>query len=236
MIPALLRVGGINPALRLTLAEMTARLRPSSILYLLSSFFFLAGCGSPNQANIELRKKNQGLEGQVTGLEEQVQAQRRMIASLQAAHPTTQHLGPGELQKLYVAYGIKFARMTGGADLDIRSPGDEGLRIYITPYDETGQPIQAAGSVVVEAFDLDEPRDSRVGRWEFSAVETRKHWQSLLLESAYVLTCPWQKIPRHSLLTIRVTFTDELTQASFTIQRPVTVVLPSTRPATAPGA
>jgi hypothetical protein len=43
---------------------------------------------------------------------------------------------------------------------------------------------------------------------------------------AYALTCPWQTIPKHPNLTVRVTFTDELTHAKFTIQRPVTVNLP----------
>ena len=50
------------------------------------------------------------------------------------------------MKKLYVAYGIKFARLTGGVDLDTQKPGDEGLRVYITPVDETGQTVQAAGS------------------------------------------------------------------------------------------
>lgn len=195
-------------------------------LWLLACSFPL-GCGAPNHANIELRKRIQTLEAQNAALQEQAQSQRRMIASLQSAHPTTQHLGPDELKKLYVTYGVKFARLTGGADLNPSLPGDEGLRVYLTPTDEQGETIQAAGSVVIEAFDLDLPDKSRIGRWEFATSETRKHWQSLLLEAAYVLTCPWQQTPQHANLTLRATFTDELTGASFTAQRPVTVHLPS---------
>src|SRR5206468_3820943 len=100
------------------------------------------------------------------------------------------------------------------------------IRIYITPTDEHGDTIQAAGSFVIEAFDLDAKEPVRIGHWEFPTLESRKHWQAMLLDAAYVLTCPWQTVPLNPSLTIRTTFTDELTHASFTIQKPVTVSVP----------
>jgi len=211
------------------LYPLSSFFRPSTLYPLLSFFplLFLTGCfGTPSQVNIELRKKIQALESQNSGLEQQNQRLRQTIAALEGSRPTTRELPAVELKNLYVAYGIKFARLTGGIDLDPKKPGDEGIRLYITPFDEQGDEIQAAGSFVVEAFDLDEPQNARIGRWEFSTAEARKLWRPMLLEVAYVLTCPWQTVPRHPNLTVRVTFTDELSRASFTIQRPITVNLP----------
>jgi hypothetical protein len=209
----------------------------SSILYPLSLvlLFTLIGCGSPNRANVELRKKIQTSEDQVATLKQLNESQQRMILGLQNSRPTTPTLPSAELEKLYVSYGIKFARLTGGADLDPQKPGDEGLRIYISPMDENGVVIQAAGSFVVEAFDLDLKENNQIGRWEFSPIETKKLWRALLLESTYVLACPWQTPPQHPDITTKVTFTDELTLVSYPIQKVITVELaPSPAPTSQP--
>jgi hypothetical protein len=220
----MLRPKALSPTLHL----LSSFFPPSTLypLFSILSLLLLVGCGTPSQVNIELRKKIQGLESQNSGLEQQNQRLRQTIAALEASRPTTRELPPVELKNLYVSYGIKFARLTGGADLDPKKPGDEGIRLYITPFDEQGDEIQAAGSFVVEAFDLDEPQNARIGHWEFPTAEARKLWRPMLLEVAYVLTCPWQTAPRHPNLTVRVTFTDELTKAQFTIQRPISVSLP----------
>jgi hypothetical protein len=186
----------------------------------------IGGCASPNKANVELRKKVQALEEQVATLKQQNGSQQQMIAGLQNSRATGGTLPAPELQKLFVAYGVKFARLTGPVDLDPQRPGDEGVRVYASPMDENGTTIQAAGSLVVEVFDLDIKDENRLGRWEFPSPDSKKLWHSLLLDGAYELMCPWQKTPIHPNLTLKVSFTDELTQATFTAQKVIQVQPP----------
>lgn len=206
--------------------EMVFRWSSSIALPFLTAAMMLAGCGSPNRSNIQLRKQIQTLQDQVNTLTLKNAASQNMIQGLQASRPTIPTLPPDELKKLFVAYGIKFARLTGGADLDPDKPGDEGIKAYVSPMDENGTVIQAAGSFVVEAFDLALQGDNRIGRWEFSTPADKSMWHSLLLEASYELTCPWQKIPVHRYLTLKVTFTDELTHASFAVEKGIEVNLP----------
>ena len=146
-------------------------------------------------------------------------------------------LPPDELKKMWLTAGLNFGRFTGGANLDDKKPGDQGLRVYICPADEFGMPIQAAGSFVVEAFDLAQPGDNRLGRWEWSAINAKSQWRSFLFEFGYELTCPWQKLPTRSDITVRVTFTDELTHIAFVAEKLVHANIPpsaATAPTTAP--
>jgi hypothetical protein len=39
----------------------------------------------------------------------------------------------------------------------------------------------------------------------------------------YVLSCPWQSPPKHSDITLKVTFTDALTGRAFTAQKSIKV-------------
>src|SRR4051794_32303168 len=71
----------------------------------------VAGCGSPSKPNIELRKKNQTDEIELAALRQQVIAQRQMIEGLEKSRANAKQLPPEELKKLFVAFGIKFARL-----------------------------------------------------------------------------------------------------------------------------
>jgi hypothetical protein len=132
------------------------------------------------------------------------------------------------LEKLFTTHGLKLGRLTGGADLDPAKPGDEGIKVYVTPTDETGEPIKAAGSFVVEAFDL-AAKPPEIGKWTFDLDATRKSWNGALMSHHYVLICPWQTPPGHEEITIKVTFHDELTGREFHAQQVVKIHPP--RPA-----
>ncbi len=100
------------------------------------------------------------------------------------------------------------------------------------PVDSENQVLKSAGSFVIEAFDLAAENVS-VGHWEFSLEQSRQAWHGYFLwDYYYVFNCPWQTVPRHPNLTIKITFLDELTKVHFTAQRQVTVNPPS--PATQP--
>ncbi|MDB5294378.1 MAG: hypothetical protein JWO31_361 [Phycisphaerales bacterium] len=192
--------------------------------------------GSPDKANIQLRKDKQELQGKLADADQHTKADQRQIDALRTSRPTVPTLPPERLSKLFVTSGLEFGRLTGGWDADPAAAGDEGLRVYVAPTDADGQPIKMAGSFVVEAFDLADKADPLVGRWTFDIDAAKKSWRGALLDYAYVLSCPWQRrVPAHSELTLKVEFADELTQATFKAQRTVAVkVPPATRPTSLP--
>jgi hypothetical protein len=185
------------------------------------------GCGSPSQANIELRKENQQLRQQLAQLTKLHEGDLRTIQGLRDRVGTLPTLPTTRLAELFTTHGIIFGRLTGGADLDPNKPGITGLAIYISPIDETGGRLKAAGTFDIDAFDLAEPKDPLLGHWHFDLQQSRNAWTEVLLEYGYALMCPWQnKIPTHQDITIKVTFFDELTQTPFTAQQVVHVVVP----------
>jgi hypothetical protein len=195
------------------------------------------GCGHPNVAGIAVRKENQNLRDQVATLERAREADAATIKSLEsrAGATTVPSLPAARLENLFTTHGLSLGRLTGGADLDRDKPGDEGLKIQVTPTDDDGQPFKAAGSFVVEAFDLASPDSPAVGKWTFDTKAARDAWVGSVLVRAYLLTCPWQQAPpKHADITVKVTFHDELTAREFTQQKLVKIQPPpATQPASA---
>lgn len=182
---------------------------------------------SPSAANIKLRKENQALTAQLGELKQQLAAKAALAQSLQASRPTQPVLPTERLENLFTTRGLKFGRLTGGADLDRRKPGHEGIKVYVVPTDQSGEAIKVAGSFTVEAFDLARPEAPLVGTWKFDLEQARKSWSGYLMDYNYVLIAPWQdKVPEHPELTLKVTFFDELLQLPFTAQKKVKVQLP----------
>jgi hypothetical protein len=190
------------------------------------------GCGgTPSAANISLRKELQQRDQTIDQLKIEHQGD---LADLRARrYPTTMLLAPDELAKLYTVHGISFGKLTGGSNLDTDKPFDEGVKVYVVPTDDDGQPIKAAGSFTVELFDLNFSQNNLVGEWHFNLEQTRQNWYGAAFLYNYILTCPWntggsqgaqrQRVPAHSALTLRLTFHDELTGREFTEQRSINV-------------
>jgi len=197
-------------------------------VYLCSSvaILLLSGCAKPNPANITLRKENQSLHDQIEQLNLRHDADAATIRSLEQALPTVERLPDERVALLFTTHGIRFNRLTGGADLDPSKPGDDGVKVYLEPFDQDGNALKAAGSVVIETFDLASEGQTRLGRCEFDTAAARAAWVSGGLLYEYVLACPFQTQPRHSQITIKATFTDELTRRQFTAQKVVDIDLP----------
>jgi hypothetical protein len=187
----------------------------------------LAGCGKPSAANIQLRKENQALRDKVAQLERLRQGDRATIAALEGRSTTRPAASWETIEGLFTVHGIKLGRLTGGDDSDPAHPGHEGVRVYLTPQDQHGDDLKAAGSIVVEIFDLAQTDRPLVGRWEFPAEEAAKHWYAAMLMYGYVVECPFDKPPAHPELTVKVSFTDALTGRTFTAQKVVTIELPT---------
>jgi hypothetical protein len=190
----------------------------------------LIGCARPNQANIELRKQNQSLQKQLADTQVQLQLQGNALRACQASKPTVATLPPDRLDKLFTTHGINFGKLTGPTD-PTNPDEKQGFVVYVYPVDQSNQRLKAAGSFVVEAFDLAAKGNPRLGRWTFSRDEAAKLWAGFFVfDYYYVLKCPWQELPGHSELLIRVAFTDELTQLTFTADDKIHVPLPLPQP------
>ena len=183
---------------------------------------YVSGCGKPSAANIALRKENSDLRSKIADLERRHQADLAAIRASENA-TTAPSLPQNRLEQLFTVHGIQFGRLTGTADWDSSSPGDDGLKVYVTPTDRAGQQLKAAGSFVVEAFDLASGDGVRIGRWEFPLQDAERNWFGQALLYGYVLQCPWQQRSQHADVTLKVTFTDALTGRAFTEQKVVKV-------------
>jgi hypothetical protein len=214
---------------------------PLPLLLLL--LLLAAGCGvrlggKPlPEVNTDLRKENQQLEAKVQALQQQNEADARVIEGLRRQRPTVATLPSERLSRLFTATGLKFGKLTGGADLDRKKPGDEALKVQVSPIDAAGDEIKAAGSFVIEAFDTSRPHDARIGRWEIPLEEARRQWRSVLTQYNYTFTLPWQTPPNQAGLHVEVTFFDELTQTP--IRQTIDVKVdpppaPNSQPITAP--
>jgi hypothetical protein len=205
----------------------------SRLLLPLICMMATCGCGRPNQANIELRKQIQKLHDESDSLKQTIAGDQRVIAGMRDNMPSVPVLPSERLDKLFVTRGLKIGRYTAGFDTDPNTPGDEGIKIYVVPIDASGQAIKAAGSFTIEAFDLAQVDTPLIGHWSFDVDQSKKDWYGTLMDYTYAFQLPWQKLPLHPDITLRVAFRDELTQVLFTEQTVVKVRLP-VAPAAAP--
>ncbi len=211
--------------------------RPLPILSLsCAAALLFAGCAKPNPVTIQLRKENQRLEKKIDSLRLQNDASLARIATLESQTTPIATLPHSRLQQLFTVHSIEIGRQTGGYKTDPDLPAHQALRIYLTPYDETGEAIKATGQLVVEAYDLAMPLDNRIGRWVFEPLHLKEAWRSLGPLHAFVLNAPWQTIPRHPDITLKVSFRDELTGRTFSAVKDIRLIPPhpTTQPTSKP--
>jgi hypothetical protein len=170
----------------------------------------LVGCGRPNQANIELRKKNQDLENRIQQLSAQRQADQATIAALEKEKGTLPTLPTERLDQLFTVAGLEIDKLTGFRK--------EGLKIYVTPVDKHGDVLKAAGSITVSAFDLSKGEEALLGKWEFPLQDAGENWYQSWIVTGYALTCPLSPPPSPTDVTVRVSFTDALTGRTINAQ------------------
>src|SRR5437763_746647 len=135
----------------------------------------LIGCKGPSAANIQLRKQNQELRAKVDDLERRHAADAAQIRAMESNTSTAPALPQERLDKLFTVHGLQIGRLTGVDEKGV-------LKVYAVPTDDAGQQLKAAGSFVVEAFDLAKKDKPLVGRWEFDLDQARQNWfgQALL--------------------------------------------------------
>jgi hypothetical protein len=189
----------------------------------------ITGCGSPSAANTLLRKQNQTLQSQVDQVTAQHQRDVATLAACEQSHPTTRMLSPEQLDQLVTTHGLKIGNPTGGDNPSSTQGFDTQLKVYVVPIDGDGTPIKAAGSFKIQAFDLDDSQKPMIGTRTFDQNQTKQLFFSQFLLYTYVLSCPWQTVPAHSDLTVRITFDDALTGREFVEQTQIKVRPPTAR-------
>lgn len=115
----------------------------------------------------------------------------------------TQVIAAEHAEVLYGARSLKFSSMvTGGVDTD-GLPGDEELCVQLMPLDGDNELIKLVGPIEIDVQDMSLPEDQRViGRWEFTAEESRANWHRGFLSAGYLFQLPWQTVPKGEELTV----------------------------------
>ncbi len=136
-------------------------------------------------------------------------------------------LGTKRLELLNAPVRIEIERMSGGYD-DDKVVGDDGVVVYLRPFDSVGDVIKATGDIEIQLWDLaGTPDEVLVGQYFLDAEHAREHWYGRLITNHYTIKCPWRsEPPRHNEITIRVLFTDYITGKVLTDQRVCGIFLP----------
>ncbi len=176
------------------------------------------GCWTP-PAGQDLRRENADLKRLIEQKDAELAAQRSTIARLEEQLSSVRAVSAADMQKIATADRIQLAALSGGDDYD-GQPGHDGITIYLQPVDANGDVLKIAGEARVELFDLSKPDQNRLAEYKFDADTLRGLWYGKFLTQHYTLKCPWQGAPPGNVdITVRVTFTDVLTQRVFTSQR-----------------
>jgi hypothetical protein len=198
---------------RVAPSRTTKRRNSLARLLVIFALAGLVGCGKPNQASIELRKKHQELERRIQTLDAQRRADQATIAALEKDKGTLPTLPSERMDQLFTVAGLEIDKLTGFRK--------EGLKVYATPVDKRGDILKTAGSLTVSAFDLSKGPESLLGQWEFPLKDAGDNWYQSWIVTGYALTCPLTPPASPAEITVRVSFTDALTGRSISAQRVV---------------
>lgn len=192
----------------------------------------MAGCdGNAPQLEAIRAERNQAQQ-QVKDCQKEVAAIKEELAVRDKQIEILQALGPKRLEKLYHITSITLGNYTGGYDSDGKpgggQPGDDSIKVFMEPRDQTGSVIKAAGEVTIQVFDLAQPEGkNKIAECKWSSEELDKTWSGGFGVYHFGLLCPWKERPRHEDLTVRVVFVDYLTGREHAAQKAVKVHLPA---------
>ncbi len=210
----------------------------AAVICLVLVMLFAAGC-VPQQQTEELETQLRNCRRENAKLKTNIQDAQMELLARQKQIQTLQGLGEKRLELLFHVTGVKLGKYTAGVDLD-EKPGQDGIRVYLTPIDRDGHAIKAAGAVKIQLFDL-AAKKNLVAACDFPVDKIAERWSAGFMTYHYRFDCRWKTPPKHSEITIRVEFIDYLTGKTFTAQKVCKIKLPaptptiSTAPTTQPG-
>ena len=170
-----------------------------------------AGCEQNEASLTQCHQSVEQLTAECDTLRWQAASDQQTLSRQKEQIETLRGFGQDRLLRLYFAERLEIADLSGGYDTDGRT-GDEGVVVYLRPRDADGDIVKAAGAVVIKLFDLAEPEGGRLlGSSRFSPEEIRERWHSRFLTQHFTLKCPFESLPAHEAVTVRVEFSDLLT-------------------------
>ncbi len=214
-----------------------ARKRSFDILYVALigvAAGFPAGCSQAppsnrlvdcQNENLKLRKDNDNLTRELVRANQEIESQKRQIATLQK-------MSPEKLKQLTHVGTVQLGRLTAGYSAK-HTPYPDGIAVYIEPYDTDGHIIKAAGSVRIRLFELQAEPPRLIGELTLGPKEVEKAWIGRFWTNHYSFRVPFQKTPTSRHITVQTEFTELLTGKTFVAERLVDIDLsPTTVPAT----
>jgi outer membrane murein-binding lipoprotein Lpp len=188
----------------------------------------VGGCEADREQQLRLEQQRdqaaaeaKTLKAEVEKLSAQIQQQNQQIQTLQA-------LGEKRLDRLFLVQKIEIERHSGAVDLD-KQPGQDAMKVFLSPIDRDGHTIKTAGDVKIQLFDLAEPEGKNLyAEYAYDVDQIGKSWSGGLFGGHFTFECRWPdgRPPKHDQITIRAEFTDYLTGKTFTDQKVVKVALP----------
>lgn len=118
---------------------------------------------------------------------------------------------------------ISLGMLTGAADWD-GQPGDDGVIVYLSPLDRSGDTVKRAGDFTFELFDLRQSEHPLVMKWHIAAGEAAGLWEAF--PGCYRFKLSWQGAsPPPPEPVLKVTFVT-LSGREFTETKHLRVKLP----------
>jgi hypothetical protein len=185
-----------------------------------------AGCQGPQgkPAVAAAQDRITALETEASQLKQRVANEQATIEGQRQQILNLQQMGGHRAVRLAPLEGIRFASLSGGYD-PTGSANDQGIMLYVQPYDADGDAVKAAGELTVRMFDLGNPAGPKlIHQYTWNVEQLRKIWNGKLWTSHFSAYCPWPKDyqpPRQ--VTVQAEFVDALTGKTFARQQAFTV-------------
>jgi len=180
----------------------------------------VSGCGIGSERKTPAEMRAEKLEQEKAGLTGDMQQYRAEIEQLRAQVRSLSALPKDQSNNPYEVMTIRIGKISNFFDKD-NNGTQEKLVVYLQPMDAEGDVIKAAGTVVVQLWNLDNPSgEALLGQWQVSPAELRKLWFNSLTATAYRLTFdrPADLEVFSTPLTVKATFSDYLTGETFRAQ------------------
>jgi hypothetical protein len=185
------------------------------VLGTLAGLMSLAGCAAETDQVLELQRDKLELQRKLRQTEGAIVQQQKILRQKDEQISTLSNLDQEQLKVLFTVEKIVLGRYSGGTNPD-KKGGDDGVRVYLIPQDQSGRTVTAVGTVEISVFDLARKEKSLLMSYSFTAAKAKEHWQSSSLANHYSFTCLWKdRQPLGDEITIHVKFVDYLSRRSF---------------------
>jgi hypothetical protein len=197
----------------------------SACPYLFILMIFAAGCQKGQEATTAgVIKASASAEVETKGQLEQAQKENQQLK--QQVETLTRQPGDKKAEAIYQVQSVRIGNYTNIYDED-KDGNKEKLVVYVSPIDETGDAIKAAGEVNVQLWNLSKASaNALLAEWTMGANELKKTWLNSIFSSGYRMSFDVTEATKDLTagktgLTVKVTFMDYLSGKTFTEQKAI---------------